>query len=166
MNAAILTAAHVFPAQQETVDYVDLSMYTGKWYVIGSIPTIFDRNWDYTNETYRMNRHGYMDICTSYMSKKGKIKKVQSKGFIDRSSRNAKWKVQYVWPFKADYWIIELCDDYSYVVIGHPKHKFLFIMSRTPVMRDDKYESIAARCGNKGYDISKLRKQKQPKFSL
>jgi apolipoprotein D and lipocalin family protein len=161
MNTAILTAAHVFPVQ-DTVSHVDLSMYSGKWYVIGCIPTLFDRNWDYTTENYTMNKNGYFDICTSYRSKKGRLKSVWSKGFFNRASGNAKWKVQYLWPFKANYWIIELCDDYSYVVVGHPKNKFLYIMSRTPQMRDDKFDAIAMRCRNKGYDISKLRRQKQP----
>jgi apolipoprotein D and lipocalin family protein len=159
MNTIALPA-RAFPIQ-ETVDHVDLSLYSGKWYVIGSIPTVFDRNWDHTTETYTMNKDGYFDVFTTFR-KKGKQHQVWSKGFVDRSSGNSKWKVQYLWPFKVDYWIIELADDYSFVVVGHPRHKFLFIMGRSPRMSAEKYEAIAMRCRSKGYDISKLRRQKQP----
>jgi apolipoprotein D and lipocalin family protein len=41
-------------------------------------------------------------------------------------------KAQFIRPYKVDYWIIELADDYSYVVVGHPDHKFLFIITRKP----------------------------------
>jgi apolipoprotein D and lipocalin family protein len=74
---------------------------------------------------------------------------------------NAAWKVQFVWPFRADYWVIEMGEDYSYTVVGHPKHKFLFIMARRPEMSDSLYSAITARCDAKGYDTDKLRKQSQ-----
>jgi apolipoprotein D and lipocalin family protein len=160
MNTAVLTTAHSFPVQQDTVDHVDLSMYSGKWYVIGAVPTRFDKDWEYTTENYSMNKKGYFDVCTNYL-KKGKLNTVWSKGFFNKASGNSKWKVQYFWPFKVDYWIIELCDDYSYVVVGHPKNKFLYIMGRTPEMRTEKYEGIVARCRAKGYEVSRLKKQKQ-----
>ena len=34
---------------------------------------------------------------------------------------NAKLKVSFFWPFSGDYWIIELDNNYQYVVIGHPE---------------------------------------------
>jgi apolipoprotein D and lipocalin family protein len=44
-------------------------------------------------------------------------------------------KAQFIWPFKAGYWVVELADDYSYVVVGHPDKKYLFIMARDPQHR-------------------------------
>ena len=54
--------------------------------------------------------------------------------------------------------IIELRDDYSYAVAGHPKHTFLFIMSWEPVMSDTLYDTIVRRCNSKGYNVAKLKK--------
>ncbi|HRG37281.1 MAG TPA: lipocalin family protein [Bacteroidia bacterium] len=147
---------------QETVKHVDVKKYEGKWYVIGFIPTLFDKKWNYTTETYTLNEKGDYDIYTTYKkTATDKIRNVKSKGFIDKTSGNAKWKVQFVWPFKADYWIIELADDYSYTVVGNPKQSFLYIMSRTSTLPDSIYNKLIENCKKKGYDVSKLRRQEQ-----
>ncbi|MDQ3111654.1 MAG: lipocalin family protein [Bacteroidota bacterium] len=151
--ASILTAS-------TTVDTVDLNKYSGKWYVIGLLPTSYDKNWDYTTETYTLNKKGDYDIYTTYR-KNGKDKSVRSKGFINENSGNKKWKVQFVWPFRADYEIIELGQDYSYTVVGHPQKKFLYIMSRTSKMDDSLYNAIVKRCAENGYETAKMRKQAQ-----
>lgn len=147
---------------QETVTYVDLDKYAGKWYVIGFIPTLFDKKWNYTTESYTLNEKGDYEIYTTYRKKeKEETHQVISKGFIDKNSGNSKWKVQFVWPFKADYWIIDLADDYSYTVVGNKKKSFLYIMSRTPALSESIYNSLVERCKKWGYDVSRIRKQLQ-----
>src|SRR5688572_4856193 len=84
-----------------SVSSVDLHKYAGKWYVIASIPTNFDKEWNYITETYSLNKNGKVDIETNYIEE-GKTKGgiVKAKGFPDKKSHNVKWKVQFVWPFK------------------------------------------------------------------
>lgn len=147
---------------QETVTHVDLNKYAGKWYVIGFIPTAFDKKWNYTTESYTLNKNGNYDIYTTYRKTENDQEQyVRSKGFIDKASGNAKWKVQFVWPFKADYWILELAEDYSYTMVGNRKKSFLYIMSRTPMLPETIYNKLVARCKERGYDVTKLRKQRQ-----
>jgi apolipoprotein D and lipocalin family protein len=31
--------------------------------------------------------------------------------------------VEFFWPFKGDYWILTLDDDYQYAMVGHPSKK-------------------------------------------
>jgi apolipoprotein D and lipocalin family protein len=143
----------------EPVTKVDIDRYAGSWYVIGFIPTSFDKNWNYTIEQYTKNKKGGYDVFTAFRVD-DEQKSVKSKAFIDKALPS-KWKVQYVWPFRADYWIIELADDYSYTVVGHPKHKFLYIMSRKPKMDETLYKAIVERCKLKGYATEKIRKQLQ-----
>jgi apolipoprotein D and lipocalin family protein len=45
---------------------------------------------------------------------------INGKVFVCYDSGNAKLKVQFFWPFKGKYWIIDLADDYSYAVASHP----------------------------------------------
>ena len=144
------------------VQSVDLKKYSGKWYVIAGIPTRFDKKWNYTTESYSLREDGNIDVFTAYV-KEGdtKTSTVSSKGFPDAKTNNVQWKVQFVWPFRADYLVEELADDYSYVVVGHPKKKYLYIMNRTGKMSNDQYISIVERCIKKGYDIGKIRKTKQ-----
>ncbi len=141
---------------------VDLNKFSGKWYVIGFIPTRFDKDWEYTTETYTLNKKKNIDVFTTYIKQgKTEVKSVTSKGFPDEKSHNVKWKVQFVWPFKADYLIEEVDDKYSYTVVGHPKKKFLYIMNRTGKMDETLYNDIVKRFREKGYDMTELQKMKQ-----
>jgi apolipoprotein D and lipocalin family protein len=144
------------------VQTVDLTKYSGKWYVIACIPTQFDKEWNYITETYTLNKNGRVDIETNYFEE-GKTTQstMNSKGFPDKESKNVKWKVQFVWPFKSDYQIEEIASDYSYAVVGHPEKKFLYIMNRSGRMTEEKYIELLTVCGKKGYDLTKLRKVPQ-----
>lgn len=141
---------------------INLHKYSGKWYVIGTIPTRFDKNWDYITETYTIRKNGNIDIYTTY-KKKGQTEKneLRSKGFPIAKENNVRWKIQFLWPFKIDYLIEEIAEDYSYVVVGHPKKKFLYIMNRSGNMDNSLYAAIRERCKQKGYDVSRLRRPLQ-----
>jgi apolipoprotein D and lipocalin family protein len=141
---------------------VDLNKFSGKWYVIGLIPTRFDKDWEYTTETYTLNKKKNIDVFTTYVKEgKTEVKSVTSKGFPDEKANNVKWKVQFVWPFKADYLIEEVDDSYSYTVVGHPKKKFLYIMNRTGKMDETLYNDIIKRFREQGYDMTEFKKMKQ-----
>jgi len=80
---------------------------------------------------------------------------------VQPNSGNAKLKVQFFFPIRAKYWIIDLADDYSYAVVSHPSRKYLWILSRTPHMSDTVYAGIIARLKEKGLDISRLKRTVQ-----
>ncbi len=73
------------------------------------------------------------------------------------NSGNAKLNVQFFWPFKGKYWIIDLADDYSYATVGHPNKKYLWILSRTPKMNETIYQQTIFRIKEKGFDILKIK---------
>lgn len=139
------------------VEKVDIMSYAGKWYVLYSIPTFMDKSWRETTETYVIHPDGYYAVFTTYKTAGDEQPKyIRSKLFVVRGTNNAELKAQFVWPVKVDYWIVELAEDYSYVVVGHPKHKHLFIMSRKPVLSQELLEEVMERCQAKGYDTARL----------
>ena len=145
------------------VEKVDIMSYAGKWYSLWSIPTFRDKHWRQRTETYVIHPDGYYAVFTTYkVVGEDETKYTRSKLVVVRDTRNAIYKAQFVWPLKVDYWVIELAEDYSYVVVGHPKHKSLFIMSRRPVLSEELTISIIQRCKEKGYDTSKLVSQEHP----
>jgi apolipoprotein D and lipocalin family protein len=142
------------------VEKVDIMSYAGKWYSLYSIPTFMDKKWRETTETYVIHPDGYYAVFSTYkLAGDDEPKYVRSKLFVVRGTNNAELKAQFVWPVKVDYWVIELAEDYSYVVVGHPKHKFLFIMARKPELPAELLQEIIDRCQAKGYDIDKLTSQ-------
>lgn len=147
----------------QTVPYVDLKKYAGKWYEIASFPQRFQKGCTGTTAEYTLTEKGYVIVenrCNKD-SINGKPSYIKGKAFIVENSGNAKLKVQFFWPFKGKYWIIDLADDYSYAVVGHPNKKYLWILSRTPAMQDTTYQQIISRIKEKGFDISKIKRTQQ-----
>jgi apolipoprotein D and lipocalin family protein len=142
----------------QTVTEVDLNKYSGKWYEIASFPQRFQKGCHCTTAEYTLSSKGYVIVenkC-NIDSIHGKQISIKGKAFVERNSGNAKLKVQFFWPFKAKYWIIDLANDYSYAVVSHPNKKYLWILSRTPQMNHDTYNQILVRLKEKGFDLSKL----------
>jgi apolipoprotein D and lipocalin family protein len=145
------------------VERVDILSYAGKWYSLYSIPTFMDKHWRQTTDTYVIHPDGYYAVFTTFkVIGEDKLKYIRSKLFVVKGTHNAEFKVQFVWPFKVDYWVIELAEDYSYVVVGHPECKTLAIMARKPFLPQEWLDEIIDRCKQKGYDTAKLIAQEHP----
>ena len=143
----------------QTVPSVDLKKYAGKWYEIAALPQRFQKGCHCTTAEYTLTDKGYVIVenrCNKNSSN-GKQSYIKGKAFVVENSGNAKLKVQFFWPFKGKYWIIDLADDYSYAVVGHPNRKYLWILSRTPQMDETLYQQIIGRIKEKGFDISKIK---------
>lgn len=141
-----------------TVPNVDVNKYVGKWYEIAAFPQKFQKGCHCTTAEYTLTDKGYLIVENRCNKDKvdGEQSYIKGKAFIVENSGNAKLKVQFFWPFKGDYWIIDLASDYSYAVVGDPSMKYLWILCRTPKMEESVYQAILTRLVEKGYDLSKL----------
>lgn len=142
----------------QTVSHVDLNKYAGKWYEIASFPQYFQKGCHCTTAQYTITDKGYVIVenrCNKG-SIDGKQAYIKGKAFADGASGNAKLKVQFFWPFRAKYWIIDLADDYNYAVVSHPNRQYLWILSRSSKMEDVIYQEILGRLQKKGFDLTKL----------
>jgi len=151
----------------EVVPYVDLGRYVGTWYEIATIPQRFQKDCVGVTATYTVRDDGSIAVLNKCRKKTldGEQKEVNGKAWIADKKTNAKLKVQFFWPFKADYWIIELDADYQYAVVGHPGRGYLWILSRAPQMDESLYQDLLQRIANKGYDLSRIKKTLQPSES-
>jgi len=146
----------------ETVPSVDLQKYLGRWFEISSFPQSFQKGCHCTVAEYSLEKDFIRVINTCRKdSSEGKVKRAKGKAFVVKGSNNAKLRVQFFWPFRGDYWIIDLAEDYSYAVVGAPDRKYLWILCRTPQMDEGLYQEIVKRCADKGFDVNKLVKTDQ-----
>jgi apolipoprotein D and lipocalin family protein len=148
----------------EVVPYVDLGRYAGTWYEIATIPQRFQKDCVGVTATYTLRDDGTVAVLNKCRKKAldGELKEANAKAWVVDKKTNAKLKVQFFWPFKADYWVIDLDADYQYAVVGHPGRKYLWILSRTPRMDESLYQDLLQRIANKGYDPSLIKKTLQP----
>lgn len=142
----------------ETVPYVDLLKYSGKWFEIASYPQPFQKGCLFTTAEYSLSEKGFIIVENScYKDSLNKVKSdIKGKAFVVKGTGNSKLKVQFFWPFRGKYWIIDLADDYSYAIVSHPNKKYLWILSRTSIMNESVYNEIKSRLKEKGFDLSKL----------
>ena len=145
-----------------TVPEVDIDRFMGRWYVIGRIPTFVEKDAYNAVESYALNPNG--TIATTFTFRKGGFdgpkKSYTPTGFVYDDS-NAVWGMRFLWPFKADYRIIYLNEDYTQTVIGRNKRDFVWIMARTPAIADVDYRALVEFTQSAGYDISKLERAPQ-----
>lgn len=147
----------------QTVPLVDLNKYAGTWYEIAAYPQRFQKNCYCTTARYTPTDKGYV-VVENRCNKggpKGKQAYIKGKAFVDKNSGNAKLKVQFFWPFRGKYWIIDLAPDYSYAVVSHPNRSYLWILSRTPALPESTYNDILARLKENGFDLTRLKKTVQ-----
>ncbi|MEC8960848.1 MAG: lipocalin family protein [Pseudomonadota bacterium] len=142
----------------QTVGYVDLERFMGKWYVIACIPTILEKNIFNATETYQLERDG--TISTTFAFRKrgfdGPKKEFHPRGFVQNRTTNAIWGMQFIWPIKADYRIIHLDSDYSSTIVGRQKRDYVWIMARQPQLSESLYQEMVNRVFEAGYDINRL----------
>ncbi|MBK1681379.1 lipocalin family protein [Rhodocyclus tenuis] len=171
-RALLLAAALVFaqPAAAEetltpaptatpvrSVPAVDLSRYLGKWYEIASFPLFFQRvcRGD-TRAEYALRDDGDISVLNRCRTADG-FAQVSGRAWAVEGAGNAQLKVQFFWPFRANYWVIGLDPDYRWAVVGNPNRRYLWILSRTPVLPAELLSAALQSAAEQGYDLEQLR---------
>jgi apolipoprotein D and lipocalin family protein len=146
------------------VQHVDVDRYLGTWYEIASFPQSFQEGCTATTATYKLRDDGQLDVINrcNKGGLDGKEDVAEGRARIVDSKTNAKLEVSFFRPFWGDYWIIDLADDYSYAVVGHPGRDYLWILSRTRRMAPAIYDGIIERLKGNGYEVERLNKTLQP----
>lgn len=141
-----------------TVSHVDVSRYLGTWFEIGSFPQRFQEGCTGTTATYSLRTDGDIDVLNRCHlgALDGAEKSALGRARVVDRQTNAKLRVAFFRPFWGDYWIIDLADDYSYAVVGHPDRDYLWILSRRPTLPDKVRAGIIGRLMAQGYETNRL----------
>ena len=147
----------------QTVPSVDLARYAGRWYEIARLPNGFQKKCSGgVTATYELRPDGKVTVLNECRKASGEITRAKGTAKIADKKTNAKLKVTFFWPFYGDYWILDLGPSYEYAVVGEPKRRCLWILSRTPQIDDALYEQLLAKMANQGFDTSRMIKTGQP----
>lgn len=142
----------------DVVDFVDLEKYQGDWYEIARLPMKAEKDCYHSKASYFVNADGSLGIVNSCHegSPEGPLKKVEAKAFVVDEETNARLKVQFKWPFRGDYQIIALGDNYQYAVVGTRDRKNLWILSREPQLSLEAMKEVTDKAAQQGFDIGNL----------
>ena len=148
------------------VERVDLDRYLGTWYEIASYPAWFAKNCTGVTAEYSRREDGKIGVINRCFkgSLEGKLKEAKGRAKVADPNTNARLKVSFFGPFWGDYWILDLDPEYQWAVVGEPKRKYLWILSRTPTLDQETLDGILSRLPARGYDIDRL--QWTPQLSI
>jgi apolipoprotein D and lipocalin family protein len=140
----------------------DAPLRAGTWHEIARYPNFFERKCARNvTATYSSNADSTIRVVNACRKDDGSM--MQAEGVARVVTSPSKLKVRFApdwlaWlPFVwANYWVIDLADDYSYAVVGEPGREYLWILARAPQMSDGVYARIVARLPALGFDPRRL----------
>ncbi len=148
---------------QTTVDHVDLDRFMGNWYEVARYETSIQSECGAAKVNYKLEQRMHIEVLHACHDKEsGKIIHAKGLGEIVDKKTNAKWKVSYIPIFKkwhvfsGSIWIVALDKEYQYAILGHPTHKHLWILSRSPDISTAKYDELVSIASWKGYKTKEL----------
>jgi len=147
----------------QVVPYVDIERYLGKWYEIALYPNWFEKGCFRSTAFYEKLENGQIKVtnqCRMHGTN-GELNEAIGNADIADNKTNAKLKVQFFWPFKGDYWIIDLDKDYQYAIVSEPGRQYLWILSRTPNMDVQTLEILKEKIRSKGFNLTYLKQTLQ-----
>jgi len=141
-----------------TVKQVDIEKYMGTWYEIARFPHSFEKDLVGVTATYTLLENGRIEVLNQGYDKSltGELKKAKGKAKIPDPAEPGKLKVAFFWIFYADYFILELDENYQWALIGSSSEKYLWVLAREPQLPDSKLQMILNKAAERGYNLEKL----------
>lgn len=131
----------------------------GDWFVFAHIPYSLEKGKVGTLDRYALRPDGKIDNI--FLFRKGSLdaplQSWNGVAWVHDKTTNAEWRVQFVWPLRVPYLIIDLDKDYQWSVIGYPSRKLAWVLSRQPSLDPGTYAGILKRLTAQGYDTSLLK---------
>lgn len=126
----------------------NLQRYLGNWYEIARMNHSFEKGISHAQANYTLQGDGSILVVNSGI-KKGKVKVSQGKAKL--TDTVGVLRVSFFGPFYSDYRVLMVDPDYQYALVGSRKDKYLWILSRTPVLSDTVLCEILREAGDRGY---------------
>jgi apolipoprotein D and lipocalin family protein len=135
----------------------ELPRYLGRWYEIARLPNPFEKGLVNVTATYSMRDDGLVKVVNEGdKGVGGKHTVATGRAKFVEGPEVARLKVTFFWPFYGDYRVVELDREgygYALVVSGT---KYLWILSRTPVLDQAVVEELLAKGVSLGFDTREL----------
>ena len=154
----LLAGCNGIPEGVTPVKDFDLERYLGKWYEIARLDHSFERGLSDVTATYSKRDDGGVRVVNrGYDSQKKEWKEAVGKAYFVDQPTTGQLKVSFFGPFYGGYNVIALdAADYSYSLVSGPNHSYLWILSRTPVMKPGVKQKLVELAKQLGFDTSQL----------
>ena len=139
------------------VPRLDLNRYMGTWYEVARLP---DKTEKKCVRNVRIlyalgDKKGTFQMGTSCELKDGTPDDYDATGKMDKQG-DGRLKLNHLVLFSTPYWVLATGPAYEWALVGSPKHKTLWILSRTATLDPAVLAQLKEMATAQGFDLSKL----------
>jgi apolipoprotein D and lipocalin family protein len=142
-------------APLDTVKNVNIDKYQGTWYEIARFEHFFEKGCKNVTATYKLNEDK-IDVTNRCVKIDSNEIKIANGVAYSTNNENSKLKVSFFRPFYGDYWILDLEENYEYVLVGTPSREYLWILSREKLMNSETKFKLVNKAKSLGFDTDKF----------
>lgn len=169
VGLGMATMAYAQTKPLHVVEKVELDKYLGVWYEVARKPMYFQNKCDRdVSATYTLNENGNIAVDNRCYAQDGKLNQSSGEAFVQNAPFNSKLKVSFLpesirWlPVgRGDYWILKIADDYQTVLVGEPKRKYMWVLSRSAQPDPAVVKEYLDYAQSVGFDLSDIIHTKQ-----
>jgi len=146
------------PENVEPVNNFKLERYLGEWHEIARLDHSFERGLSRVTANYSMRSDGGVRVINrGYSEESNSWKEAEGKAYFVDTEDLGYLKVSFFGPFYGAYIVFELDhDNYQYSLVSGPNKSYLWILSRSPKMNEDKKSFLIKKATELGFDTNKL----------
>lgn len=169
IGLGMATMAYAKNKPLHTVEKLELDKYLGVWYEVARKPMYFQNKCDRdVSATYTLNENGNIGVDNRCYTKDGQLNQSIGEAFIQNAPFNTKLKVSFLpesvrWlPVgRGDYWVLKIDDAYQTVLVGEPRRRYLWVLSRSAQPDQAVVKEYLDYAQSIGYDIGDVIHTKQ-----
>ncbi|NUF64966.1 lipocalin family protein [Acinetobacter bereziniae] len=151
------------------VPKLELGQYLGLWYEIARKPMYFQKACKYdVTARYTVNEFGNVAVDNRCIDQNGEELRALGEAFISNEPFNSKFKVSFIpeairWmPVgRGDYWVLKIDPEYQMALVGEPKRKYLWLLSRDPHPDETKVTEFLRYAQTVGFNLKDIIRTKQ-----
>jgi apolipoprotein D and lipocalin family protein len=163
-------AAQDQPVPVQAIPALDLERYAGLWHEVARLPNRFQKRCvgDVT-ASYDLLDGAIRVVNTCRVADGTRIRAEGRARLARRDGPASRLKVRFapallsflpmVW---ADYWVLDLTDNYDAALVGTPDRRYLWVLSRRPELDSATYSRLVGTAARQGFDIARLQRSSEP----
>ncbi len=140
-------------------------LYLGTWYEIARLPNWFEKNLTKVTATYTKKDDKIIEVLNQgYDTRKKKWKKAEGIAKFAAESTHGHLRVSFFRPFYADYFILEIDNNYQYALVGGNSPRYLWILARAKHLKKEIIDDLLKKAEFLGYEIENIEFIEQDKI--
>lgn len=154
LSACVTNPVHRVADQPPLVALpIERADYLGLWHEQARLPNAFERNCVRATAEYGERDDGLISVRNTCFEADGDQRVANGRARVVGEGR---LKVSFFGPFWGDYWVLARADDYSWSIVGEPRGRYLWLLTRAETLSPQARADFETRITGLGFDPSDM----------